>query len=547
MKRNVKFVDAGTEARWHQLRNPFDPDGIQGIGSSEGATATGHNKYRTPLDLWQEKVGIKEPFSGNEATERGKANEASSRAWFAMNNKWCRVDYHEFGLYISGDIPMYTTLDGEITALEDTEFHCIDPRTGRPIALKLRKGDRGILEIKDPMPQTEEAYLGWNTWPEMYAFQNAGQIRVTGFSFVIDVAHITGPFADGGEEYRCYGFLDSDLSYEIRELEEVVPVFWGYIRDKQQPPLALFDDRSMSLVEINPEVNVGTIWADIESARVGVIRYAKQFEGITFGEGELKEAKKVRAELNKYKKALNDTRIAIGKQWDAPLAEFKSKVDGLISIVDEVCIPVDKHIKEAEAALDKAKTEKIQKVIEAATAALDGTPTGVAVKAMGGIPFNDKWLNATKKMPEIEKEINACIESISSDLSALEKISDDEQMHQSLLQEYYRTRSINDALMAKERIIAARKAAEDAEARKKEQAEAARQKLEEWKSAHAQPRPEEEKPIAIKEGWERDEPADEPGKKEICITLRFYHTDAAAFRDLMQYMKENGFTYEMVR
>lgn len=548
-KRKMHQYEPGSIEKWAKVRDPFSPDGLQGVGTSDIATATGHNRYKTPLDLWQEKVGLKEPFKGNAETERGKANEADTRARFAMENKdWCRVEYHETRYYISDEIPAYSTLDGEIIVTEDKDFTCLDPKSGRIVTMHLAKGMHGILEIKDPQPKNEETYNEWNAVPELYQYQMAGQLRVTGFDFNILKARITGDYAQNGEEYRAYGAFAEEFASEYREIEEVIPVFWDYIKNRQQPPVAIFDDSSMSLVEINPDVKVGSIWADLAAARIGVIRYASQFKGITFGENELQKAKKVRAELNRYKKTINDTRIAIGKLWDEPLLKFKEGMDGLIKIVDEVCIPVDKHIKDAEAALDKAKTERIQKAIETALLAPEHFEVAETIKAMGGIPFNDKWLNATKRMPEIEKEINDYIAKVSSDIAALENVSDDEQMHQSMLQEYYRTRSVNDALMAKDRIIAARKAAEEAEARKKAQAESARQRFEQWKKEHSAPQKKaEEKPLVIKEGWEKEEPAAEPEKKEISITLRFYHTDAAAFRDLMSYMKEHGFTYEMVR
>ena len=542
----MHVYEPGSIEKWAEVRNPFSPDGLQGIGTSDIATATGHNKYKTPLDLWQEKVGLKEPFRGNADTERGKSNEEAVRASFALDNKeWCRVEYHATRYYISDEIPAYSTLDGEIIVTADKDFTCFDAKSGRLVTMHLKKGMHGILEVKCPQPKNEETYIEWNAVPEMYQYQMAGQLRVTGFDFNILTARITGDYAENGEEYRDYGAFSDEFASESREIDEVIPVFWNYVVTRQQPPVAIFDDNTASLVEINPDVQVGSIWADLEAARIGVIRYAKQFEGITFGENELKEAKKVRAELNRYKKTINDTRIAIGKLWDEPLMRFKEGMDGLIRIVDEVYQPIDKHIKDAETALENAKRERIQKAIDEALAAVDGTPTAVAINAMGGVPFNDKWLNATKRMPEIEKDINAYIESVSSDLSAIEKISDDEQMHQSILQEYYRTRSVNDALIAKERIIAARKAAEEAEARKKAEAEAARARAEQWKKDH--PAPQKKAAEAPAQKSAEPAPAPQAEKKEICITLRFYHTESSAFAALMKYMKEQGFTYEMVR
>ena len=541
----MHIIEPHDREEWLRLRNPSEPDGIQGLGSSEVAAACGHNRFRDPLELWQEKTGLASPFAGNADTERGKAMEAGIRARFAVQNRWCRVEYHEFRMYVSDDIPLFSTLDGEIIVTEDHDYTCCDLKLGGMAVMHLKAGMRGVLEIKDTCPRTEEFYLEWQAWPEMYRYQNAGQLRATGYDFVIDLAHITGDYALKGEEYRTYGGFLEELGPEIDEIEAALPVFWGYIRNRQQPPLALFDDESLTLVEIQPDIKVGSIWADLDAAKLNVVRYAKQFEGLTFGEHELKEARKARAELNRYKTALNDMRIAIGKQWDAPLVEFKGRVDELIGIVERVCSPIAKQIKEAEDALDRAKLEKIHELIASRLAECTEHPETVeAISAMGGIPDNPKWLNATMKMPAISKEVDAYIESVTSDLASISAVADDEQMHQSLLQEYYRTRNLNEALNAKERIIAARKAAVDAEARKREQLESARRMQEEWK------RKKEAEESARQEAALKAERAaahESGSRKPVTITIRFSHTEAEAFKGLLAYMKDHGFTYEMVR
>ena len=537
----MHVIEPKDRDEWLALRKPYLPGGIQGLGSSEIAIPTGHNHYKTALELWQEKTGLKEPQGDTPDMARGRANEDMIRARFALQEKdWCRVEYHDVRMYISDDLPLYTTLDGEIIVLKDHDFTCRDIKLGGMTVMHLKAGMHGILEIKDTAPKSESFYLEWMAFPEMYRMQNAGQLRVTGYDFVIDLAHITGDYAVKGEEYRTYGGFEEDLKPEIEEIEYTIPAFWHYIAEKKQPPLSLFDEDSLTLVEIKPELEIGSIWADLEAAKLNVIRYAHQFEGMTFGEHELKEAKTVRAELNRYKKAINDLRISIGKQWDAPLVEFKGKMDELISIVDEVCVPIDKQIKGAEEALDKAKLEKVRAMIADKLASYTEHPETVdAITAMGGVPENPRWLNSTMRMPAIEKEVEAYLETVTSDLASISAVSDDEQMHQSILQEYFRTRNLNDALQAKERILEARQAALDAEAKKREQLENARRRQEEWQKKKAAVEASKTATTAA------EKPAEE--KKPITITIRFSHTEREAFKGLLAYMKDHGFTYEMVR
>lgn len=46
------------------------------IGASEIAAVCGHDMYRSPLDVYNEKLGLTEPFAGNAHTERGNRLEA---------------------------------------------------------------------------------------------------------------------------------------------------------------------------------------------------------------------------------------------------------------------------------------------------------------------------------------------------------------------------------------------------------------------------------------------------------------------------------------
>lgn len=54
----------------------------QYIGASEIAAVMGLDRWRTPLDVFQEKTGLVEPFTGNKHTERGNRLEAIAAELF---------------------------------------------------------------------------------------------------------------------------------------------------------------------------------------------------------------------------------------------------------------------------------------------------------------------------------------------------------------------------------------------------------------------------------------------------------------------------------
>ena len=74
----------------------------------------------------------------------------------------------------------------------------------------------------------------------------------------------------------------------------------------------------------------------------------KKYQNLVVTEDAITEAKATRADLNRLKKAINDGRIQVGKQWNKPYDEFKKKCDELIGMIDDPTAEIDKQIKEFE-------------------------------------------------------------------------------------------------------------------------------------------------------------------------------------------------------
>lgn len=535
------FKDYGNREAWENARDPFSPDGIQGIGTSEVANACGHG-YGTPLELWETKTGLREPFRGNEASERGKRNEPSIRAWFAMNFKQFRINYSEFGVYISDELPLFTTLDGELEAVEDCDFPVLHGVTGQQCFLHLKKGMKGILEIKDTEPQTEDGYIRWNAVPVPYQYQVAGQNICRGGAFTILVAHITGPYAHGmdpifpGEtgECRIYGFdMPADLASVQDDIRSQLPSFWESIREKRNPGMSLYDSESESLVTFNPRVKVGEILADFEEAKEGVIRYASRFEGLVFSDDQLSDAKKARAELNGYIDSIKKMRISVKKEWMGPLDLYYRLSDELIAEVEKVRDPISAQITEAE---DKRKAEKKERCdglwkIKLDALKAEDAATYQALSIMG-LKDDPAWLNASVSIKKIGAAMDAQIAKVRDDLSTIKALcSGDADMHSALMQEYLAAGDINLAIRAKDRIIEARKiAAGDGPESFPDETP--------WDGPAAE---------AEHEVQAEEELAEVSAEaKAISITIRFTHTDMEAFRGLLGYMKDHGFAYELV-
>ena len=85
-------------------------------------------------------------------------------------------------------------------------------------------------------------------------------------------------------------------------------------------------------------------WNNEELMREVELRLAR-FEGVTYTAEQVGEAKKEKAALNAFIKALNDERIRIGKVYATPMDKFKGEVDEVISRVKSVVEGIDVQLR----------------------------------------------------------------------------------------------------------------------------------------------------------------------------------------------------------
>lgn len=195
----------------------------QGIGGSEAGCILGRNKYKTNVELWEEKTGRTKPpdLSDNAAVQFGKFAEPLLRELFKQDYPQYIVDYHEFDLYVNDTYPfIFATLDGEITTTD---------------------GQRGILEIKTTTIQNK---LQWNEWdnkiPDSYYVQILHQLAATGWDFAILKAYIRY-YVDGEVRVtiRHYRINREDVEADIEYLIQQECIFWRQVQNDEQPPLKL--------------------------------------------------------------------------------------------------------------------------------------------------------------------------------------------------------------------------------------------------------------------------------------------------------------------
>lgn len=143
---------------------------------------------------------------------------------------------------------------------------------------------------------------------------------------------------------------------------------------------------------------------------------AETYSAMVYTDADISAAKKDRADLNKFKKAVNDERIRQEKDYLMPFNDFKAKINEIISIIDEPINVIDSQIKSYE---ERQKAEK-----QAAIEAYWNTCTLPFETLQLEQIFDKKWLNASVNIKNVCKEVNARLEQIASDLSTLANLPD---------------------------------------------------------------------------------------------------------------------------
>lgn len=199
---------------WLAMRNT-------GIGGSDAAAILGLSPWKSNVDVWEEKVGLREPvdLDDNDAVKYGKEAEDLLIKLFALDFPQYKVNVDKTVVYRRGF--MFASLDGELTD---------------------EQGCNGILEVKTTEIHSARAAAKWDEQvPQYYYVQLLHYLITTGWSFAILTAQIKDTGRNGLPRATTerYPYYRKDLSVDMAYLYRKEKEFWGYVERKERPPLLL--------------------------------------------------------------------------------------------------------------------------------------------------------------------------------------------------------------------------------------------------------------------------------------------------------------------
>ena len=152
----------------------------------------------------------------------------------------------------------------------------------------------------------------------------------------------------------------------------------------------------------------------------------QHYKGLVFAENEIVSAKKTRADLNRVAKVIDDRRKELKEEFLKPYEEVENQAKELIGMIKDVNSEIDKQIKDYE------EKEKEEKKIEIAQLWCSLHYNKITVDKI----WNEKWLNKTFNMKNIEEEMRARITEIEADLNAIEELCEEVDKARALKSKY---------------------------------------------------------------------------------------------------------------
>lgn len=184
---------------------------------------------------------------------------------------------------------------------------------------------------------------------------------------------------------------------------------------------------------------------------------------IYYSDEDIPVAKKDRAKFNTFKKAINDERIRMKKEYMKPFEEFEVKAKDINALADKAVIAIDKQIKEYE---DNQRREKLDKIKALWTQM--AVPEGLTMEKV----YEERMLNTSFSMKKVETCFELAIGKFNRDMATLAALP---EFGFEAQQVYISTFDINKALAEGQRMaqIQRQKAEYEAEqARRKAEEEA---------------------------------------------------------------------------
>jgi len=136
---------------------------------------------------------------------------------------------------------------------------------------------------------------------------------------------------------------------------------------------------------------------NLEGLQASIAQYVSRYSNLVITEDNVTDSKQVRAKLNKLKKALDDRRKEIKRNYNQPLREFETEVKKLEASIDMIIDPIDEGLGELEVQRREQRKADVMDLIAEMAPNYD--------VEVDEIEFDPRWLNKSISNKQITQEV----------------------------------------------------------------------------------------------------------------------------------------------
>lgn len=167
-----------------------------------------------------------------------------------------------------------------------------------------------------------------------------------------------------------------------------------------------------------------------EEIKTQLTTKVENYKSIVYTEESMKEAKADRANFNKLAKALNDEKIRVRNIVLEPFGVFEKQCNELIELAKEASTHIDAQVKAFE---QQAKDEKLKQIMNFFLENVGDYADLINFDTI----YNERWLNVTYKMEQIEKDILHIFAKAKTDLGVIDGQFNDVAINKAVKMEYF--------------------------------------------------------------------------------------------------------------
>lgn len=162
----------------------------------------------------------------------------------------------------------------------------------------------------------------------------------------------------------------------------------------------------------------GTIKTNFEEVKRRLSEEVSQYENVVFTEETKTDAKKTVADLRKLRKAIDDRRREVKKQWMIPYEQFETEVKGLLGMVDRPLQYINGQVEAFEEKRVSERKAEIEAIYKEEIGDLEAFLPLYKISS-------EKWLNAGTSLKAIRKSMTEAIAEVRAGKTAIEAMQSD--------------------------------------------------------------------------------------------------------------------------